>query len=98
MYYKVDTHKGFVKYGDHWYKHNALWINPLDRFTDAFNQSVDEMLWAEDEADWLYKESYDIGSIIYLMFYGFFDNGASFEKGYAMLKGMGFMNWISEKT
>ena len=44
------------------------------------------MEWAGREAGWWYEETADIGTIIYLMLSGFRDNGASFEKGWTLLK------------
>ena len=31
------AHPGMVKYGEHWYKEDAMFIDPIDHFADFFN-------------------------------------------------------------
>lgn len=81
-YLKVDAHKGMVKYGENWYKDTAVTaftINPLDRFADEFNESIEEFEWAGREVGWWYDEASDLTQTIYLMLKGFTDDGFSFE-------------------
>jgi hypothetical protein len=56
-----------VKYGEHWYKETSYIINPIDRFADEFNESIEEFEWAGREVGWWYDEASDVSEILYTM-------------------------------
>ena len=34
-----------TKYGEHWYRETDMIVNPVDRFADSFNATIDELVW-----------------------------------------------------
>lgn len=47
------------KYGEHWYKENDYVVNPVDKFADYFDDSMDELIWIGQEGDWIYEQTVD---------------------------------------
>lgn len=56
---ELELHKGETKYGDHWYKSTDMIVNPLDRFADAYYTSVNDIMWAGRNAEWIFYETVD---------------------------------------
>jgi hypothetical protein len=50
-----DEHPDMYKYGEHWYKKNDYIINPVAKFADYFDDSMDELIWIGQEGDWIYE-------------------------------------------
>ena len=93
-----DAHPGEYKYGEHWYKKNDYVVNPVDKFADYFDDSMDELIWIGQEGDWIYEQTVDMGEIFWAVLKGFFDGGYSWEWGYAVLKHNDLEGWLSPQT
>jgi len=83
------------KYGEHWYGENDYVINPVDKFADYFDDTMDEMMWAGQEGNWIYSQTVNTTEIFWAVLKGFFDEGYSWEWGYSVLKYNMHENWLS---
>ena len=70
-------------------------VNPIDRFADSFNATVDELVWIGKTDKWIYQETYDFWSLWYYFLNGFKDRGDSWELAYAILRHNGIDEWFS---
>ena len=90
-----DAHRGMIKYGEHWYDQNAVFVNPIDIFSDSFNQTTDELSWGFEEAEYIGDEAIDFFEFLYYVVAGFFDMGDSWEMLWAISKHNGTYKWLS---
>jgi hypothetical protein len=91
-------HPGESKYGEHWYKDSDYVVNPVDKFADYFDDSMDELMWIGQEGDWIYEQTVDFSEIGWAITKGFFDGGYSWEWGYAVLKHNNLEKYLSPQT
>jgi len=86
------------KYGEHWYKDDDYVVNPVDKFADYFDESMDEFMWLGQEGNWIFSQTIDMSEISWAIFKGFFDGGTSWEWGYSVLKYNELEHWLSPQT
>ena len=91
----VHCQDGQVRHGEHCYEEEEK-VEIIDRIREEDEDIIERVSNFEVQFKDALTELNAIREIIFLMGYGFFDNGKSFEKGLKMIdEQYGLLQWLS---